>query len=96
MQLTLQLALALPLLFFGLLSIALSQQAHFRHRRWAGRCNAIGLRTIMLRRIAGVLALLISAILMVLVQGIGFGLVLWVMAAAALAVLSTWVLARSS
>ncbi|QJR28960.1 DUF3325 family protein [Limnobacter profundi] len=96
MRLTLQVALAFSLLFSGLLLIALSQQAHFRHRRWAGRCNAIGLRSVGARRTAGLLALLLSAITLSFMQGIAFGLVVWVMATAALAVVLAWVLARSS
>lgn len=96
MQLTLLLALVFLLLFFGLLLIALSQQAHFRHRRWAGRCNAIGLRSVGARRTAGLLALLLSAITLSFMQGIAFGLVVWVMATAALAVVLAWTLARSS
>ena len=96
MHLTLQVALAFSLLFSGLLLIALSQQAHFRHRRWAGRCNAIGLRSVGAGRTAGLLALLLSAITLSFMQGIAFGLVVWVMATAALAVVLAWVLARSS
>ncbi len=95
MQLSLQLALAFSLLFFGLLLIALSQQAHYRHRRWAGRCNAIGLKSVGSRRTAGIAALLLSATALTAVEGLAFGLVLWVMAAATLAVVLAWVLAPS-
>ncbi|MFN4044794.1 hypothetical protein [Limnobacter sp.] len=95
MQLSLQLALAFSLLFFGLLLIALSQQAHFRHRRWAGRCNAIGLKSVGSRRTAGIVALLLSATALAAIEGPAFGLVLWVMAVATLAVVLAWVLAPS-
>lgn len=88
--------LGMALLYIGLLCTALSQQKHFRHRRWAGRLNRIGLRNPGARRFTGALALLASAGLMVFTDGWGFGLVLWVMAAAALAVVVAWVLARSS
>lgn len=96
MQLTLQLALAFFLLLWGLLLIALSQQAHFRHRHWAGRCNALGLRSANTRRMAGIIALLLSAASLAFAEGAGFGLVLWIMAAAALSALLAWMLARSS
>ena len=74
----------------------LSQQAHFRHRRWNGRCNAMGLRSVNTRRIAGIVALSLSAAAFVATEGAGFGLVLWIMAAAALSALLAWMLARSS
>jgi hypothetical protein len=87
------LPLGMVLMYGGLLCIALSQQRHFRHRRWAGRFNRIGLRSPATRRVAGTLALLGSAGLMVFAEGWGFGLVLWVMAAAALAAWLAWMLA---
>lgn len=93
MQLTLQLVLAVLTLFSGLLFIALSQQAHFHNRRWAKCCNAIGLRTVTARRMVGVATLLLSAAILVVAEGIGFGLVLWVMATGALAAMLAWVLA---
>ncbi|WP_334119705.1 DUF3325 family protein [Limnobacter sp.] len=86
--------LGMALLYLGLLCTALSQQKHFRHRHWAGRFNRIGLRTPWMRRFAGTLALLGSAGLLVFSEGWGFGLVLWVMAAAALAASLAWVLSR--
>ena len=95
MQLALQLALTFLLLFWGLLLTALSQQAHYRHRRWAGRCNAIGLKSAGSRRLAGILSLLMSATALAAIEGLAFGLVLWVMAAAMLAVVLAWVLAAS-
>jgi len=95
MQLSLQLALAFSLLFFGLLLIALSQQAHCHHHRWAGRCNAVGLKSVGARRTTGIVALLLSATALAAIEGLAFGLVLWVMAAAMLAVVLAWVLAPS-
>ena len=95
MQLNLQLALAFSLLFFGLLLIALSQQAHCHHHRWAGRCNAVGLKSVGARRTTGIVALLLSATALAAIEGLAFGLVLWVMAAAMLAVVLAWVLAPS-
>jgi hypothetical protein len=95
MQLTLQLGLAFSLLFFGLLLIALSQQAHFRHPRWAGLCNAIGLESVNARRTTGIVILLLSATALAAIEGLAFGLVLWIMAAAALAVVLACLLALS-
>lgn len=95
MQLSLQLALAFSLLFLGLLLIALSQQAHCHHHRWAGRCNAIGLKSVGSRRTSGIVALLLSATALAAIEGPAFGLVLWVMAVATLAVVLAWVLAPS-
>jgi hypothetical protein len=96
MQLTIQLVLAFLTIFGGLLFIALSQQAHFCNRRWAARCNAIGLRTVAARRMAGIFSLLLGAATLVMSEGIGFGLVLWVMATGALAAVLAWVLARAN
>ncbi|MEQ9108866.1 MAG: DUF3325 family protein [Limnobacter sp.] len=90
------LLLSMALLYIGLLCTALSQQKHFRHRRWAGRLNRIGLRNPGPRRFTGALALLASAGLMVFSEGWGFGLVLWLMAAAALAALLAWMLAHGN
>lgn len=95
MPLTVQLALAFSLLFFGLLLIALSQQAHCHHHRWAGRCNAVGLKSVGARRTSGIVALLLSATALAAIEGPAFGLVLWVMAVATLAVVLAWVLAPS-
>ena len=95
MPLTGQLALAFSLLFFGLLLIALSQQAHCHHHRWAGRCNAVGLKSVGARRTTGIVALLLSATALAAIEGLAFGLVLWVMAAAMLAVVLALVLAPS-
>ena len=81
------------MLYAGLLCTALSQRQHFRHRRWAGRFNRIGLRSPATRRVAGTLALLGSAGVLIFSQGWSFGLVLWVMATAALAALLAWMLA---
>lgn len=88
--------LGMALLYVGLLCIAVAQQRHFRHRRWAGRLNRIGLQHASSRRVTGALALLASAGQMVVTDGLGFGLVLWIMTAAPLAVVVAWVLARSS
>ena len=95
MPLTVQLALAFSLLFFGLLLIALSQQAHCHHHRWAGLCNAVGLKSVGARRTSGIVALLLSATALAAIEGPAFGLVLWVMAVATLAVVLAWVLAPS-
>ncbi|MBU0784977.1 MAG: DUF3325 family protein [Gammaproteobacteria bacterium] len=90
------LSLGMALLYIGLLCTALSQQKHFRHRHWAGRFNRIGLRSPGVRRLTGTFALLGSAGLMVFSEGWGFGLVLWLMAAAALAALLAWMLAHGN
>lgn len=95
MQLTLYLVLAFSMLFFGLLLIALSQRAHCHHHRWAGRCNAVGLKSVGARRATGIVALLLSAAALAAIEGLAFGLVLWGMAAAMLAVVLARVLAPS-
>lgn len=90
------LIVAFALLFTGLLCLALSQHTHFRHPLWAGRLNRIGLKSTGARRAAGIVALLASAGLMATTEGWGFGLVLWVMAAATVATLLAWTLAISN
>lgn len=78
----------------GLLCIALSQPAHSAHPQWSVRLNSVGLSNALRRRIAGVLLALGSAAGMASLEGLGMGLVLWVMAGSFHALVVTWVLSR--
>lgn len=95
MSLNLLLCLAFLILFLGLLCTALSQDAHFVHRRLAPCLNTLGLHTVGKRRAAGIAALVFSAVIMATTEGPGFGLVLWLMTTAVQAVAVAWILAQS-
>jgi hypothetical protein len=76
---TLLTAIALLMLTAGLLCLALSQRIHFHNPAWAPRLNRLGLATTALRRLLGILLLLLAACLLIHLQGTGFGLVVWLM-----------------
>lgn len=82
------------LLILGLLCIALSQPAHCAHPQWSVRIQSLGLKESRQRRTAGALALLMSAMGMVSLEGLGMGLALWVMSSSFNALVVAWVLSH--
>ena len=90
MQVSLFLWVCHLLMLGGLLCLALSQPAHSAQQWWFVRLKALGLNSAGQRSTAGVSAILLSAVGMATLEGLGMGLVLWVLSGSFNALLVAW------